>query len=511
MFAPQRISLLSFNPRRLRIQLQLNLPPFEEPVATSQLDYIASYVAQLDCRSILIERHYIDRDYIEDHSLFYSRSLYPYPNSCQRVHFFTTSVATTRQRLQATLRSASAGRERYARECSALSSETYLGFTVIKPLAGSPVGRTILRTYPESTDDGHTRVFPCIRPYEVHVDGIELTVLGLPFQEQDVGVSACATTAIWSALQKFQESESLPAATPAQITTLASRFALPFGRALPADEGLSIDQMCQSVQALGVSPNLLVATDLDTTRGYLYSALRSQIPPILILQHKGLDDSWHAITAVGMRLLNRHGLTRAPNGLHDRASELKAIYVHDDRTGPYLRADLQRLDNGGLGLDLRRGRDRNDIEGWIVTHVLLPTHQKIRTSLSTLRQLAVDLVGWVHIGCEQLDSTYDREKNSVTFETWIARPHSYMNHLNFNDMFAATAVIRRLAKHLVFPRYVGIIRLACPRLGIIDVLIDTTSTSRNMHYVSVVVQTKRRGAFLVGRILSQICDAPLVA
>ena len=509
MIAPQRISLLRFNPRRLRVQL--NLPPLDEPVAASQLAYIASYVDSLDCRSILIERHYIDRDYIEDHSLFYSRSLYPYPNSCQRVHFFKTSVATTRQRLQATLRSAAAGRERYARECSALSGETYLGFSVIKPLAGSPVGRTILRTFPESTDDGRRRVFPCIRSYEVHVNGIELTVLGLPFQEQDVGVSACATTAIWSALQKIQESESLPAATPAQITTLASRFALPFGRALPADEGLSIDQMCQSVQALGVSPNLLVATDLETTRGHLYSALRSQIPPILILRAEGVDDFWHAITAVGMRLLNRHKLAQAPNGLYDRASELEALYVHDDRTGPYLRADLQRLPNGGLGLNLLRGRDRNDIERWTVTHVLIPTHQKIRISLSTLRQRAVDLVGWVHIGCEQLDSTYDREKNSVTFETWIARPHLYMNHLNFNDMFPATAVIQRLAERLVFPRYVGIVRLACPMLGMIDVLIDTTSTSRNMHYVSVVVQTKRRGAFLIGRMLSQIYDASLVA
>jgi len=36
-----------------------------------------------------VEQHYIDRDHIEDHSVFYSKSLYPYPNFCCRVHFFS--------------------------------------------------------------------------------------------------------------------------------------------------------------------------------------------------------------------------------------------------------------------------------------------------------------------------------------------------------------------------------------------------------------------------------------
>src|SRR5688572_9391650 len=53
-----------------------------------QLSYIERYVAQLQCKSLVIEREYIDRDYMEDHSVFYARCLSRYQNFCQRVHFF---------------------------------------------------------------------------------------------------------------------------------------------------------------------------------------------------------------------------------------------------------------------------------------------------------------------------------------------------------------------------------------------------------------------------------------
>lgn len=54
----------------------------------TQLRYFGEYLAQLQCKTILVETHYIDRDYIYDMASFYARNLRSYPNYCQRLHFF---------------------------------------------------------------------------------------------------------------------------------------------------------------------------------------------------------------------------------------------------------------------------------------------------------------------------------------------------------------------------------------------------------------------------------------
>ena len=180
--------------------------------------------------TILVESHYIDRDYIQDVALFYARSLRNYDNYGQRWHFFTDTISKEewQQRFQ-NATPISRG------EHSATLQRSYLGFTVIRPLPGSPVGRTVLQTFGPTTDSGHPRVFPTLRDYPVHLAGFTLTVRGLAFQQQDQGVSACATTALWSSLQNVARMEELHVPTPAEITQAASRYLLSAsaGRASP--------------------------------------------------------------------------------------------------------------------------------------------------------------------------------------------------------------------------------------------------------------------------------------
>src|SRR5438874_9994382 len=59
-----------------------------DPWPSPQLVYLGLYLSQLGCKSVLIESHYIDRDYLLDLTLYYSRSLRSYPNYCYRLHFF---------------------------------------------------------------------------------------------------------------------------------------------------------------------------------------------------------------------------------------------------------------------------------------------------------------------------------------------------------------------------------------------------------------------------------------
>src|SRR5437667_11595749 len=92
-----RIEFLEFGTHPLATLLKLEEPPFARDVDIDenpfpQLTYLERYVKQLQCKSIVIERQYIDRDYMEDHSVFYARCLSSFENFCQRVHFFSLPV-----------------------------------------------------------------------------------------------------------------------------------------------------------------------------------------------------------------------------------------------------------------------------------------------------------------------------------------------------------------------------------------------------------------------------------
>src|SRR5205085_4900687 len=118
------------------------------------LNYLVEYIRRPDlspicpARAVAIERHYIDRDYMEDHSVFYSRNLASTPNFCRRVHFFAGSANESQGQLERIAQAAyrvnrdnSNSMAEHTSLCNAFSERYYLGFAVIRPLSGSPVGR----------------------------------------------------------------------------------------------------------------------------------------------------------------------------------------------------------------------------------------------------------------------------------------------------------------------------------------------------------------------------------
>ena len=339
-------SFYQFETQPLDKILEINPPPLaigRDPLR--QLKYIEHYVKKLECQTVLVEAEYIDRDYIEDHSIFYSRNRQSLPNYCTRVHFFRgLTEEELRNHLEELVGACAKDSIGHSQRCAAFSKEFYLGFMVVKPLHGCPVGRTVLRTFsPECDDPKSVREFRGSLRYEAHLLGVGLTVFGLAFQQQDEGVSACATTAIWSSLQKLRSTEEVSAATPAQITMLASRFSLPFGRPMPA-EGLNLDQMCQSIHALSISPDLLRTPTYEVARGVIYAAALSDTTPILIISHPNLGR--HALTVAGVKRRREHEITPVRAFLDDRAGDLLGLYLHDDRIGPYVKAELIKSASG---------------------------------------------------------------------------------------------------------------------------------------------------------------------
>ncbi len=111
----------------------------------TQLMYLGEYLAQLQCKTVLIETHYIDRDYIYDTAMFYARNLRSYPNYCQRLHFFREAFDETRWR--SLLKDANQG---YGAKSLHFLEKGYLGFSVVRPLSFLPSSVVVSETLSKS-------------------------------------------------------------------------------------------------------------------------------------------------------------------------------------------------------------------------------------------------------------------------------------------------------------------------------------------------------------------------
>ena len=455
-------------------------PPNGQQVGTEwpplQIRYMGLYLDSLGCRTIVHERHYIDRHYIDDFSLFYSRSLRDYPNYCQRLHFF--SSAFDGPKWSALVRRANDhDREQVERELTT----QYLGFMVIKPLPGSPIGRTVLRTYDRIAPQGGHRHFATTRVYAVSLAGLSLSVDGLAFQQQDQGVSACATIALWSALQRTAPMENLFSPTPAQITETASRYLLPGGRALPS-EGLDARQMSEAVRSTGLEPVLIRSVSPREDRGHLATYLRSGLPVLLGIVPSGRSDA-HAVCAVGLRLRSVQPPTDPTLRYRDGASAVDRIYVHDDRLGPYASVRLNGLTvNGGVvtTLDLR-WPDEQPAEESRLHLMLIPVPVKLRLSAVRLRALAHGIAQAVAVGVPEFDG--------LEVHTRFCKGARYRAKAYEFDL--SPAGLQAFTHETVLSRYIGLIELVTSNGPIADVVVDATEAGPNPAVRAIV---RREGA-----------------
>jgi hypothetical protein len=456
---------------------------FNADDAVRQLRNVARHAISVGAGCVAVEAQYVDRDFAEEHSVYYSRSLQPYTGFCQRVHFFRGTQVEVTGEFDRLLRDGAAlNPEEYRRTCREFSRARYVGFCVVRPLPGSPVGRTILRP-PGEGDSGV--VMEGIREYPAHLLGVELTARGLAFQQQDLGVSACATTAVWSSLQKMRDHEDIASFSPAAITTLASRYSLPFGRMMPAEGGLNLDQMCQAIQAVGASPNLIRVDSVREARLCLYSAIWSGHAPVIIARYG--KDVWHAVTAAGMKLEGEAIVETGEERSHWRAesSRLKWLFIHDDRVGPY--TGVKFGGSGPAGNDPQITYDPPDGPSWRVTHLIVPMHATIRLSFLGLKRAVSDALlkltafrtrqAEIRPGLAQipLELTYDQS---------IIRSYAYIESLIREG---PADCIDELCNLVMLPRYVGVASVkATDYLDRIDVLIDTTDTYRNVRALAVI-------------------------
>jgi hypothetical protein len=425
-----------------------------------QWQYLVHHLNQLECVSTVTETHYIDRDFVDDVALFYSRSLRGYPNHCARTHFFSRLI-TAADWHSVVCGNGSDGK-------SAELQEAYLGFLVRRPLPGSPIGRTVLRP-PRATQP--RAEFGGCREYVAHLAGTDLRLEALAFQQQDQGVSACATTALWSSLHKIADGESIRIPTPAAITQAASRYYLPSGRALPS-EGLTLGQMSEACRAFDLSPIVTRATDLDTVRGIICTLLRSGFPPVLAIKPVGKLDG-HAVCAVGWDQVDPQPHSDPTSHVRDGASRIVRLRIHDDRLGPYALADLESVSRDGKTQVQVTIRDLKDVifERAGLEAVLAPLPSKLRLSPARMRDLGFAFAQ--ALGNGPLSKLAGR----LVLDCRYAAAIDYVRH------FAASGVSARgisvLRCQTTLSRYVGLIEISADGTALFDILLDATETEAN--------------------------------
>ena len=189
------MEVYSFSDTNLAATLSNSYTPENVIRQKRHFTYLCNYLGEqgLNAKTIVVEDDYISKDYLHDYASYYSLCFENYPKFCKRVHFFSSDF--TLEEFKAALLKHDSD--------SAPFWDGYLGFVVVKPIPVTVIGYTILKTY-NSKEDLEGRYFGGTKEYKVHLYGKLLRVQSLAFQEQDHVLAACATTSIWTMLNKVK-------------------------------------------------------------------------------------------------------------------------------------------------------------------------------------------------------------------------------------------------------------------------------------------------------------------
>jgi hypothetical protein len=238
-------------------------------------------------------------------------------------------------------------------------------------------------------------------------------------------------------------------------------------------------------------------------------------------------------------------------GFVDKSQEMVGLYVHDDRIGPYLEAEFIVWPEDGLDTEvealnvspprsvptaglrdavlgehatpsaarpaIRLGPPGAEPETWLLTHILVPVHQKIRLSFIALIDIAQELV--IETQIERLirtgidASTSPDEDCGVVYEVQIVRSDRYFLEMLLGEQRLEPRLIEQLTSAVPsFSRYIAVVMLRATFLDCIHVIIDSTGTSRNVNPLAVVITTRHQPDTIhVATWIAHFLACPLVA
>ena len=481
---------------------------------TRQTLYLERYISELKAKIVLREPKYFDRDYLAEFASFYSVSSKGYPNICERLHFFSEKIS------RRTLIAASGGSPRALKRLQG----AYLGFIVKRPIPAAPLGRTVLKWYPDKFAKTTPRVPASSRKNFVHIAGVELYVEGLAWQQQDSGVGACATVSLWSMLQSsaFDDHHAIP--TTVDITQAAHKRHS-FGTRMFPSKGLNIIQVYEVINERDLVP-LITEGDVKDTHGRTIGFSKSRFTstcaafirsgyPVLIvgrLSTSSGEGGEHAICNVGFR---SHIPSTGDPSIPDLAeSNIEILYVHDDNLGPNVRVridiDTKFIQNDSMNQAMvpeavvslhpegppsrdRKSHPSSPIDGsygkFVPTQLIVAANSDIRTDLDTLHKAALRHASNIGEVLNHLAESHRLEKLAFAVSSRFFKISDYLGS-ELQDRLSGSsresrkvlsAVRLRLTENVnPMSLHIAVVRIGLDDSTILaDILYDTTDSDRN--------------------------------
>ncbi|MCR4347867.1 MAG: hypothetical protein NUV55_11790 [Sulfuricaulis sp.] len=476
--------------------------PLSELIQTNQVRYLRCYFADLGATSVLEEPSYFDRDYLAEFSAFYSTSSVGYRNICRRIHLFKGDPVTRERVIEA-----ASGNEATVDSFN----DSYLGFIVIRPIPAAQLGRTVVRWYDERFPST-PRITGPSREYKINIAGFCLKVTGLAWQQQDTGVGACATIALWTMLHSsaFDDHHAIP--TTADITRSAHKSASLGARIFPS-VGLTIPQICEAIKEHNLAPLILEGDVRDRhwnpigfSRERFASScaafVRSGYPILLIGSFTDSDEgpSGHAMCVVGFR--SGAPAPIKPGEVSLQESNIEHVYVHDDNIGPSVRFKVASMRTSGL---IRRQHvavikpdapppttsrqklqcETSDYPAFCPTHLVVAAHNDLRTSPDRLHAAGVTTASYFSSALMSLAKATKTPGFGITVSTRFIKLAKYVDKELENILKSDPSRLSRVRLALwekVPPMslHIGVVRLGLDdTTPLVDILYDTTDSDRN--------------------------------
>jgi hypothetical protein len=376
----------------------------------------------LDARYVVLERDYINKDYLIDYSTYYSTCFETYSKTGFRLHFFSIDIKI--ESFKTRFFNFIISKDKQSQRHRDFVDKHYLGYIVVKPIPNLFIGFSLLKHYNYSESKAcfdKARHFWGVKNYKKHIFGTEVEIPSLAFQEQDQNVAACATIAIWSMLQIAAEDYYVVLQSPSEITRNGGIVAYNGNRLLP-NTGLSILQMSQAITQNSLVTEVRERTDYKGDASFnlyikklIHAYANLRIPTILIInlsppvfdkeklgKSEVEDESefdGHAVAVTGYkmrplreikrrnRLLKRTSQSFESESIVWMADLIEKIYVHDDQWGPFARMIFSGKERIRSSWQLIAGYNKiSRTEG-----LLIPVYPKVRIAYDDIESKIIRL------------------------------------------------------------------------------------------------------------------------
>ncbi len=477
------MKILPFTEDNFSEAITNNYTPKEIIIRKKHFLYFKEYLGDkgLKAKTIVIEKKYINKDFFEDYASYYAFCYENYPKYCKRVHFFSNDF-TKEQYQKIIIESKNKHNEFW---------KHYLGFIVIKPIPFRVIGFSILKTYYQGQNFDERNFWGC-RNYKIHLHGNEIDIISLAFQEQDNVLAACATTAIWSVLNKASADFYTVLKSPSEITKDAGNVS-PDGSRLFPNKGLDLLQICRSILNSGLvtevkQPDYTLYDTKFVSNQYLKKILNAYspigIPIILIIDvPNGNKYALHAITVSGYKKTVPKSI-KSQKETSWLSDNIEKFYAHDDQWGSFARIEFKNI----IELKTPWSEFHPKKLPTYTKSIIVPIYPKIRISYEDIESIV--------LGLDAILTLFFQNKtiSDLVWDIRVDYSENYKNQIKTSSL-SDSQKITILTDSL--PKYLWISSCYIEKYKIFDFTFDATDVNSAMIGKDVV-------SYLPSSIVSQL-------